>query len=166
MDFISSIYFPNEPLISWTFLDHFCHHFWVGLLLQPQLRLPSGSLKIVNLMFVKCQIRTFLCALWSICLSKKWLITFISYGSILKAAYSQNILCFLLHIQTCGQNHCPLSFKHRSVDRWVLGHIYNMKNQFWDGLGSRSSTEKTNLGSIMSNFWGLLFHVFLGKKLI
>ena len=29
----SSISFPNEPLISWTFLDHFCHHFWVGLLL-------------------------------------------------------------------------------------------------------------------------------------
>ena len=90
-----------------------------------QLTLPSRSLKIVNLMFVKCQIRTFLCALWSICLSKKWLITFISYGSILKAAYSQNILCFLLHIQTCGQNHCPLSFKHRSVDRWVLGHLIN-----------------------------------------
>ena len=28
MDFTSSISFPNEPLISWTFLDHFCHH-WV-----------------------------------------------------------------------------------------------------------------------------------------
>ena len=37
MDSISSIFFPNEPLISWTqrwtFLDHFCHHFWVGLVL-------------------------------------------------------------------------------------------------------------------------------------
>ena len=33
MDFISSISFSNEPLISWTFLEHFCHHFWVGLLL-------------------------------------------------------------------------------------------------------------------------------------
>ena len=31
--FISCISFPNEPLISWTFLDHHCHHFWVGLLL-------------------------------------------------------------------------------------------------------------------------------------
>ena len=40
MDFISSISFPNEPLISWTFLDHFCHHtilggFAVALLLHP-----------------------------------------------------------------------------------------------------------------------------------
>ena len=34
--FISSISFPNEPLISWTFLDHFCQQFWVGLLLQPR----------------------------------------------------------------------------------------------------------------------------------
>ena len=33
MDFTSSVSFPNEPLISWTFLDHFCHHFWVGLVL-------------------------------------------------------------------------------------------------------------------------------------
>ena len=32
--------------------------------------------------------------------------------------------------------------QHRSVDRWVLGHIYNMENQFWAGLGSRASTEK------------------------
>ena len=33
MDFTSTISFPNEPLISWTFLDHFFYHFWVGLLL-------------------------------------------------------------------------------------------------------------------------------------
>ena len=29
MDFISSSSFPNEPLISSTFLEHFCHHLWV-----------------------------------------------------------------------------------------------------------------------------------------
>ena len=34
---------------------------------------------------------------------------------------------------------------HRSVDRWILGHIYNMKNQFWAGLGSWASTEKKSL---------------------
>ena len=33
MDSIRSISFPNEPLISWTFLDHFCYHVWVGFLL-------------------------------------------------------------------------------------------------------------------------------------
>ena len=33
MDFVKSYYFPNATLTSWTFLDHFCHHFWVGLLL-------------------------------------------------------------------------------------------------------------------------------------
>ena len=32
MDFINSISFPNEPLISGKFLDHFCYHFWAGLL--------------------------------------------------------------------------------------------------------------------------------------
>ena len=36
MDFISSISFPNEPLISWTFLDHFCHPFWVGTTAKQQ----------------------------------------------------------------------------------------------------------------------------------
>ena len=30
MDSISSVSFPNEPLISWTCLDHFFHHFWVA----------------------------------------------------------------------------------------------------------------------------------------
>ena len=35
MDFISIISFSNEPLISCTFFDHFCHHFWVDLLLHP-----------------------------------------------------------------------------------------------------------------------------------
>ena len=30
MNFIISISFPNEPLISWTFIGHFCPHFWVG----------------------------------------------------------------------------------------------------------------------------------------
>ena len=43
-------------------------------------------------------------------------------------------------------------------------HIYDMKNQFWDGLGSRASTCDKSLGSIMSNFWGQFFYVFMGKK--
>ena len=28
--YVSSISVPNEPLISWTFLGPFCHHFWMG----------------------------------------------------------------------------------------------------------------------------------------
>ena len=35
-----------------------------------------------------------------------------------------------------------MAYKHRSVDRWVLGRIYNMKNQFWAGLGNWAGTEK------------------------
>ena len=33
MVFVRSYFFPNATLTSWTFLDHFCHHFWVGFLL-------------------------------------------------------------------------------------------------------------------------------------
>ena len=72
-----------------------------------------------------------------------------------------------------------LGCNHRSVDRWVLGHIYDMKNQFPAGFGSLASTEK-KLGSIMSNFWGcslelvhlwnyvtlVFLHLFIGKELI
>ena len=50
MDFISSISFPNEPLISWTFLDHFCHHCWVGLLLLCCCTHP----KVMTKMAKKC----------------------------------------------------------------------------------------------------------------
>ena len=49
--------------------------------------------------------------------------------------------------------------------RWVLGHIYDMKNQFWAGLGSRASTWKKSLGPIMSNFWGRFFLCFHGQKI-
>ena len=53
---------------------------------------------------------------------------------------------------------------HRSVDRWVLGHIHNMKNQFLAGLGSRASTGKKKLGPIVSNFFWL-FSCFHGQKI-
>ena len=33
MDFVRK-FFPNATLTSWTFLDHFCHHLWVVLLLH------------------------------------------------------------------------------------------------------------------------------------
>ena len=52
MDSISSISFPNEPLISstqrWTFLDHFCHHFWVGLVLLCCCTHPKVMTKMVK----------------------------------------------------------------------------------------------------------------------
>ena len=54
MDSISSISFPNEPLISWTqrwtLHDHFCHHFWVGLVLLCCCTHP----KVMSKMVKKC----------------------------------------------------------------------------------------------------------------
>ena len=52
MDFISSISFPNEPLISWTFLGHFCHHFWMGATEEQQQTHPKVTTKMVK----KCSI--------------------------------------------------------------------------------------------------------------
>ena len=54
--------------------------------------------------------------------------------------------------------------KHRSVDRWVLGHIYNMKNQFWAGLSSRASTVKKKFGADYEQLSRAFFYVFMGKK--
>ena len=50
MDIISSISFPNELLISWTFLGHFCHHFWVAATAKQQQTHP----KVMTKMFKKC----------------------------------------------------------------------------------------------------------------
>ena len=52
---------------------------------------------------------------------------------------------------------------HRSVDRWVLGHIYNMKNQLCAGLGSRASTVKKIGGQLWATFEGGFF-MFCGAK--
>ena len=49
MDFISSISFPNEPLVSWTFLGR-----WVGLLLHP----PKSDDKNVQEMFNWSQVHS------------------------------------------------------------------------------------------------------------
>ena len=46
-----------------------------------------------------------------------------------------------------------------------MGHTYNMKNQFWAGLGSRPVHEKKSLGPIMSNFWVFLFLFSRAKKI-
>ena len=50
MDFVRSYFFPNATLTSWTFLDHFCHHFWVGLLLLCCCTHP----KVMTKMAKKC----------------------------------------------------------------------------------------------------------------
>ena len=50
MDFISSISFPNEPLISWTFLSHFCPHFWVCSTAKQQ----QIHQKVMTKMVKKC----------------------------------------------------------------------------------------------------------------
>ena len=49
-DFVRSYFFPNATLTSWTFLDHFCHHFWVGLLLLCCCTHP----KVMTKMAKKC----------------------------------------------------------------------------------------------------------------
>ena len=45
MDFISSISFLNEPLISGTFLGHSCHHFWVGATAKQQPKVMTKMVK-------------------------------------------------------------------------------------------------------------------------
>ena len=52
---------------------------------------------------------------------------------------------------------------HRSVDRWVLGHIHNMKNQFLAGLGSRAITGK-KWSWLWVTFEGF-FSCFHGQKI-
>ena len=48
MDFVSSVTFLNEPLSSWTFLEHFCHHFWVGATAKQQQTHPKVMTKLFN----------------------------------------------------------------------------------------------------------------------
>ena len=54
MDSMNSISFLNEPLISWknrrTFLDHFCHQFWVGATAKQHQTHP----KVITKMAKKC----------------------------------------------------------------------------------------------------------------
>jgi hypothetical protein len=50
MDFVRSYFFPNATLISWTFLRHFCHHFWVGATAKQHQTHP----KVMSKMVKKC----------------------------------------------------------------------------------------------------------------
>ena len=58
-----------------------------------------------------------------------------------------------------------LDFRHRSGDRWVLGHFYSMKNQLWTGLDSRAVLVEKQFGPIMSNFWAPFFSCFHRQKI-
>ena len=51
-----------------------------------------------------------------------------------------------------------VSVEHRSGDRWVLGHFYNIKNQLRAGCGNRASTVKKKV-------WGRLWATFEGGSL-
>ena len=57
---ISSISFLIEPLISWsqrwTFLDHFCHNFWVGATAKQQQTHPKVMTKMVKKCSTLCSI--------------------------------------------------------------------------------------------------------------
>ena len=45
MDFINSISFPKN---SWTFIGHFCHHFWVDATAKQQESHPKVMAKMVK----------------------------------------------------------------------------------------------------------------------
>ena len=44
-----------------------------------------------------------------------------------------------------------ISWSHRYGDKWVLGHIYNMKSQFW-AVGCGLDCEKKGLGRLWATF--------------
>ena len=46
-----------------------------------------------------------------------------------------------------------------------MGNIYNMKNQFWAGLGSRSSTVKKKFGADYEQLFRPVFLCFRGQKI-
>ena len=48
MDFICNIFFPNEPLISWTFIDHLCHYFWVCATAKQHQTHPKAMTKMTK----------------------------------------------------------------------------------------------------------------------
>ena len=53
---------------------------------------------------------------------------------------------------------------HRSVDRRVLGHFYDMKNQFWAGLDSWASKYmKKKFGADYEQLLRAFFYVFMDK---
>ena len=53
----------------------------------------------------------------------------------------------------------------RYGDRRVLGHIYNMKNLFWAGLGSPASTVKKKFGADYEQPLKVVFLGFHGQKI-
>ena len=54
---------------------------------------------------------------------------------------------------------------HRYGDRRVLGHIYNMKNLFWAGLGSPASTVKKKVwGRLQATFEACFFKFSWAKN--
>jgi hypothetical protein len=58
-----------------------------------------------------------------------------------------------------------VGFYHRSGDRRVLGHFYNMKNQFWAGLGSRAVLVKKKFGADYEQLLSIVFSCFHGQKI-
>ena len=66
-------------------------------------------------------------------------------------------LCLNIIFNKIYRNCVTLGSYHRLENRCLFPNIYDMKNQFWAGLGSRASTWKKSLGPIMSNFWGCFF---------
>ena len=52
----------------------------------------------------------------------------------------------------------------RSQIRRQMDGSWDMKNQFWAGLGSRASTVKKKFGANYEELLRPVFYVFMGKK--
>ena len=57
-----------------------------------------------------------------------------------------------------------LSWQHRLENRCLFPNIYNMKNQFWAGLGSRASTWKKKFWADYEQLLRAFFLCFQGQK--
>ena len=74
-------------------------------------------------------------------------------------SFKKNVL---MHHPSIKKSLAYLKLIHPS---WVLGHIYNMKSQFKDGLGSRASTVKKVWGRWWATFETRFFMFSWAKKI-
>ena len=103
MNFISSISFPNEPPISWTFLGHFCHNFWVGATAKQQQKQQQTHPNVMATMVKKC--------------SRNVQLIRGSFGKEILSTYKIGTLVNdLIHIWTCKNDHKNI---FNTEDLWV-----------------------------------------------
>ena len=124
MDFTNSISFPKESLISWTFLDHFCHHFLVGATANsPKIVVKNGQ-EMFNWSEIHSEKKYYL---WNWNFSTLlnpiplgcWYI--LIYGQILPSAYRNRVKSFKVCLKWLHKD-----FDHvmHSQSFWDLGFIF------------------------------------------